>query len=338
MMIVLRILELITFRSRRQGGAWGNLFGTLRRCASVYLCMYMWQYSFRWYSWLHSVSDMGADGERHFNVGLSYTCAIYIQLEMFYFLYEMTEATLSIFRAKSSQGNYAETHNPNNNEQNSIAQSFQSIIEDITFAYVKREVAAKNKLVAFYNLHFYFRWALYSFLVTIWYNNPRTFYSIFLGYSFLQYIYTFYIWIIGGFNRPAGFFILLSELCIFVRHIVGFALFVDFFGSQGFSDSTDDFWQHFGFWGYIVGCICEFILVWEPFFNSDKKVFAPAPAPVKLLSKPAPIPIINDDELFNKVQTHKNLRNEEQNNQNSQNNQRMHTPGRAENQNQATYQ
>lgn len=250
----------------------------------------------------------------------------------------MTEATLSIFRAKSSQGNYAETHNPNNNEQNSIAQSFQSIIEDITFAYVKREVAAKNKLVAFYNLHFYFRWALYSFLVTIWYNNPRTFYSIFLGYSFLQYIYTFYIWIIGGFNRPAGFFILLSELCIFVRHIVGFALFVDFFGSQGFSDSTDDFWQHFGFWGYIVGCICEFILVWEPFFNSDKKVFAPAPAPVKLLSKPAPIPIINDDELFNKVQTHKNLRNEEQNNQNSQNNQRMHTPGRAENQNQATYQ
>lgn len=45
--------------------------------------MYMWQYSFRWYSWLHSVSDMGADGERHFNVGLSYTCAIYIQLEMF---------------------------------------------------------------------------------------------------------------------------------------------------------------------------------------------------------------------------------------------------------------
>ena len=59
-MILLRVLELVSSKSRRQGGAWGHLFGTLRRCASVYLCMYMWQYSFRWYSWLHAVSDMGA--------------------------------------------------------------------------------------------------------------------------------------------------------------------------------------------------------------------------------------------------------------------------------------
>lgn len=241
---------------------------------------------------------MGAEGERHFNVGLSYACAIYIQLEMAYFLYEMIDATLNIFRAKSNQGNYIETHNPTHSEENTVKQSFATIIEDITFAYVKKEVAAKNKLVAFYNFHFYFRWAAYSFLVTIWYNNPRTFYSIFLGYSFLTYIYTFYIWIIGGFNRPAGFFILLSELCIFIRHITGFALFVDYFGSLGFSESTSHFWQHFGFWGYIIGSICEFLLVWEPFFHS--KVVT-APAPVKLLSKPAPIPIINDDELFNKV-------------------------------------
>jgi len=292
----------------------------------------MWQYSFRFYSWLHAVSEMGAEGERHFNVGLSYTVSIYIQLEMLYFLWEMIDGTLELFRAKSSQGNYIETQNPNNAEQNSIVKSFGAIIDEIVFAYVKKEVAAHNKLVAFYNFVFYFRWAAYSFLVTIWYNNPRTFYSIFLGTSFLMYVYTFYIWIVGGFKRPAGFYILLSELCIFVRHITGFALFVDFFGSQGFSEDFERFWGHMGFWGYIVGALCEFLLVWEPFFNSDRR--APAPEPVKMFTKPAPIPIINDDELFNKVQTHKNIRNEEQGNQ------RMHTPGRADNQNQnqASYQ
>ena len=237
----------------------------------------------------------------------------------------MLEATLGVINAKSSRQNYTETENPNNREHNSISNSFASIIEEITFAYVRKGVAEKNRWVAFYNWHFYFRWALYSFLCTIWYNNPRTIYSIFLGYSFLQYIYTFYIWIIGGFKRPAGFYIWLSELCIFVRHVVGFALFVDFFGSKGFSASTEDFWGMFGGVGYGIGLICEFILLWEPFFNSDNQIAAPVTAPIKLVSKPIPIPINNDDELFNKVQTHKNLRNEEQQNQ------RMHTPGRAGN-------
>lgn len=179
--------------------------------------------------------------------------------------------------------------------------SFEAIIDEITYSYVRKEVAEKNWLVAFYNFNFYFRWALYSLLVTIWYNNPRTIYSIFLGYSFLMYLYTIYIWIIGGFNRPAGFVIFLSELCILVRHIAGFALFVDYFGSKGFSDSTKDFWEYFSFFAYISGSICEFALIWEPFFRTKTHTQAPAPAPIKLMSKPAPIPIINDDELFNKV-------------------------------------
>ena len=102
---------------------------------------------------------------------------------------------------------------------------------------------------------------------------------------------------------------MISELCIFVRHVAGFALFVDFFGSRGFSEGTKDFWEYHAFFAYVVGLICEFSLVWEPFFNSD--ITVKAPEPVRLLSKPAPIPIINDDELFNKVQTHKNLRNEQ---------------------------
>jgi len=301
--------------------------------------MYMWFYSLRFYSWLHAVSDMGANGEANINTYISFITAIYFQLEMAYFLLEMLYATWSLIKAKSAQGNYTETQNPAVAEKNPITLSYEAVIEEITFAYVKKEVAAKNALVAFYNFHFYFRWALYSLLCIIWYNNPRTIYSIFLGYSYIQYLYTFYIWIIGGFNRPAGLFILLSELCIFVRHIAGFALFVDFFGSKGFSEGTKDFWQHMAFWAYITGLLCELGLVWEPFFNSNKTIPAPAPAPapapVRLLSKPAPILIVNDDELFNKVQTHKTLRNEEQNN----NGQRMHTPGRAENQNpQNTYQ
>lgn len=296
---LLRLLEIITFKSRRNGGALGNLFGTLRRCASVYLCMYMWQYSLRFYSFLHAVSDMGAEGELTFTVALSYACCVYIQLEMGYFLFEMFYATWNMLKSKSNEGNYTETQNPAVAQQNPIVLSYQAIIDEITFSYVRKEVAAKNKLVAFYNFHFYFRWAAYSLLVTIWYNNPRTIYSIFLAYSFFQYIYTIYIWIIGGFNRPAGFIIALSELCIFVRHIAGFALFVDYFGSRGFSENTDDFWEHIAFWAYITGLICEFTLVWEPFFRTGTIVSAPAP--IKLLSKPAPIPIINDDELFNKV-------------------------------------
>ena len=157
---------------------------------------------------------------------------------MLYFLYEVFAAAWGLFYSKHSQTNYQESQNPASTETNPIRLSFQTIIDDIAFAYIKREVAAKNKWVAFYNFHFFFRWALYSFLVTIWYNNPRTIYSIFLGYNFLQYIYTFYVWVIGGFNRPAGFYIFFSELCIFCRHMSGFSIFVDFFGSQGMAKST----------------------------------------------------------------------------------------------------
>ena len=182
---VLHVLELSFIKIRRNGGAWGHLFGTLRRCASIYLCMYMWQYSIRFYSWIHAVSDMGAIGELHFNVAASFASAIYIQLEMGYFLYEMLSATWNLFTSKNVQGNYSETQNPAIAEKNPVTLSYESIMEEIVLAYVRKHVATKNKLVAFYNFHFYFRWALYSLLCTIWYNNPRTIYSIFLGYSFL---------------------------------------------------------------------------------------------------------------------------------------------------------
>jgi hypothetical protein len=98
----LHLLEIIFWKNRKQGGAWGNLFGTLRRCASVYLCMYMWQYSIRYYTFMHAVSDMGADGEMNFNEALSYACAVYIQLEMGYFLFEILSTTWSLIKSKST--------------------------------------------------------------------------------------------------------------------------------------------------------------------------------------------------------------------------------------------
>ena len=105
-------------------------------------------------------------------------------------------------------------------------------------------MAAKNKWVALYNFHFFFRWAVYSFLVTIWYNNPRTIYSIFLGYSFFVVVYTFYVWVVGGFKKPAGFVIMLSELMIFARHVSGFVFFVDYFNPNGIVENVRGFWRN----------------------------------------------------------------------------------------------
>ena len=76
--------------------------------------MYMLYYSVRFYSWIHAVSEMGAEGEKHFNVGLSYAVSIYIQLEMLYFLWEIFEATKILSKARSTQANNFSVLNPTN--------------------------------------------------------------------------------------------------------------------------------------------------------------------------------------------------------------------------------
>jgi hypothetical protein len=316
-LILFRILEVATMGGRKNGSAIGNLFGTFRRIASVYLCMYLWQYSLRFYSWLHAVVLLGATGTGHFNVVLSYILAIYAQLEMLGFIFELFSASAN---TDNKSANYIQTENPAASNNNQNIKSFDSFIDEVTFAYVRKEVAAKNKGVKLYNTIFFFRWAVYSFMCTIWYEDTRTMYSIFLGTSFLMYIYTIYVWIAGGFHKPAGFLITMSEMCIFIRHITGFALFVDWRGMNGFGPGHVDFWSHFGFWGYIIGLFIEFILVFEPMFRAGKPAPAPAPAPAKMIAPP----IVNDDELFNKVQTHKSLK------QGTKDEQRMQTPGRVE--------
>lgn len=95
-MITLRILEIIFFGNRKDGGKWGHLFTTLRRCASVYLGMYIWQYGIRWFSWIHAVGQAGATGRANFNTFLSYVLALYIIFEMGYFLVEILLETLRL--------------------------------------------------------------------------------------------------------------------------------------------------------------------------------------------------------------------------------------------------
>lgn len=183
-------------------------------------------------------------------------------------------------------------------------QSAPQIIEDIVLAYVKSAFAAKNVCGRYYNFVFYLRWAVYSCIVTIWYEWPRTIYAIFLGLNFLVYLYTLYIWIAGGFKRPAGFYIFFSETCILFRHTQGLAKFIDYFGTKGFSKGHDQFWGLFALCGFFFGTIAEIILLLEPYFNSDNQavaVEAPKPAAKRLL-------IADDDELFVKVNTYQDNR------------------------------
>jgi hypothetical protein len=118
-----------------------------------------------------------------------------------------------------------------------------------------------------------------------------------------MYLYTLYIWIAGGFKKPAGFYICFSETCILIRHIMGFAMFIDFFGTMGFSKGHMHFWSLFAFAGFALGTGAEIILLLEPYFNSDAQtIVAPKPAAKQMLI------VNNDDELFQKVQTHKDSR------------------------------
>jgi hypothetical protein len=309
----LHILEISFLTCRRAGSRWGHLFGTLRRCASAYLCMYILHDSVRWYSFFKAVFDMGAVDKNNFNVGLSFALAVIVQLEVLWFLYEIFQASWDFVASKNThnQQNYTQTVNPANPQASAtdpIALSFETIINDITFTFVRKTTAINNKFVLYYNFVYYLRWVIYSVVVTVFYNWPRIIYSIFLGVSFVMYLYTLYIWIIGGYSRPAGFWVVLSELCILVRHIVGFALMIDHFGLNSFSSDLNDFWGVFGWAAYAIGAITEFILLFEPFFDSTEtkpEIFVAAkPAP---RVKTAPL-LVNDDELFNKVQSHKTVR------------------------------
>lgn len=310
----LHILEAILLTARRAGNKWGHLTGTLRRCASVYLCMYMLHDSVRWYSFFKAIFDMGATHKNNAHVGMTFALAVLVQLEVLWFLYEIFQTTWDYVNAKNTNQQsqaYTQPANqvaPQNAEADAISRSFEHIIHDITFTFVRKSAALNNKFVLYYNFVYYLRWVLYSVTVTVWYNWPRTIYSIFLGVSFVMYLYTLYIWIIGGFTRPAGFWVVLSELCIFVRHIVGFALMIDHFGLNSFARDMEDFWMVFGWASYGAGSIAEFLLLFEPFFDSTE-IIAPAPVPVKAAPrvKTAPL-LVDDEELFNKVQSHKTTR------------------------------
>ena len=320
--IVLRIAGLVSCCWLKTGGRWAHLIQTLRRNFMVFLGMYFIWYSIMNYKYVKNIrKQTNVQGLRHFNLGLSLVCSIYVQLEILFsfieFIYYSVKGGASAIDDKKK--GYQQTANPGvqivsdkKSKKDLIKRTYDAFYDEVSFMYMDRAVVFKSFWSRYYNLHWFFRWAVFFVIGIAAEGKPRSIYVFYFVYDFLHCLYT--LWVIISFRKPAGLLIMISEVLVYFRHISQFANFIDQGNGSKMRQGAVDFWTHISFWSYILGTFIELALIIEPMFNVTKDAEPEQVQPAGITPSQELDDLGNDDDFERRTKTINTMKAEKNNN------------------------
>lgn len=305
--IAVRIGALVLQGGLAAGNPLSHFIGTLRRVFGWFFGLYFLALALQWFVSLDFYADFAKDnnttltGRAHFNVWLTWVIAIYVIAEVVFMLVEIILHAFQSSSAKSKAENYQETKNPSGG--NSIQRSYDASIDEVTFMFLKKDVAIQSIFSLYFNFLVLFRWAFFVFLGVVFYNKPRTIYAIVLFSDLVAVVYT--IFIFKSFTKLAGILILVSESLLLVRHLCQWINFLDQYSDGEMGQGIVDTLSYFAFFSYLIGTFIELFLVFEPFLSGthggSKKGMTPSQELQQLEQQ-------NEHELENRVQTYKDMK------------------------------
>jgi hypothetical protein len=171
---------------------------------------------------------------------------------------------------KNKAATYQETQNPSAQPAEANQRSYDKFILDVAYMFQNRETASKSFLSKVYNATYIFRWMFYSFIAVTFFNRTRSTYFIFTVGGVVAIIWT--ILTLKHFNKPAGILILLSEIFVFLRHLVQWLNFIDYAdGDSYFKQGFTNFLTNVAFFSYLFGSLIELALLFEPFYSKNSQ-------------------------------------------------------------------